>query len=103
MSNLADLVLAAEEPDLEDPILQEELARLQARRAATPPVATSFSRPTSARPTSARVASQVEKPVAQWLGYDFWVTKHGWEEELSYSQSKKQYLHKHYLIYGTVE
>ena len=80
MSNLADLVLAAEEPDLEDPMLQEELARLQARRAATPPVAASFSRPTSARPTSARptsarVASQVEKPVAQRLGCDFCVTK----------------------------
>ena len=28
----------------------------------------------------------------------------GWEEELSYSQSNKQYLHnKHYLVYGTVE
>lgn len=95
MSNLADLVLAAEEPDLEDPLLQEELARLQARRAATPPVTASFSRPTSARPTSARVASQVEKPVAQRLG---------WEEELSYSQSNTQYLRtKHYLIYGTVE
>lgn len=96
MSNLADLVLAAEEPDLEDLMLQEELARLQARRAATPPIAASFSRPTSARPTSARVASQVEKPVAQRLG---------WEEELSYSQSNRQYPHnnKHYLIYGTVE
>ena len=80
MSNLADLVLAAEEPDLEDPMLQKELARLQARRAATPPVTASFSRPTSARPASARVASQVEKPVAQRLG---------WEEELSYSQKQE--------------
>lgn len=55
MASLADLVLAQEELDLEDPTLAVELAELQAKRqqiTSRPPSA----RPPSARPVSARPA-----------------------------------------------
>eukprot|EP00435_Cladocopium_sp_Y103_P074247 s443_g47.t1 len=68
MSTLADLVLNAVEPDLDDAALATELARLRARTAAAAEAAAVASRPS--RPASARPVERPASARPQQLGLE---------------------------------
>jgi len=73
MSTLADLVLNAVEPDLDDAALAAELARLRARSTAAAEAAAAAarpSRPASARPASARPVERPASAQPQQLGLE---------------------------------